>query len=179
MAAAGLIIVTQVVGVLTASQSASDLAQALNNLVALVSLLVLLLALVGLYMHLSDDMGSLGLIGFVVAFVGTALVAGDWWFEAFVGPVLSEVAPQVFERPPSGWLLAGGVATFVLFAIGWVLFGIATLRTTVFPRPAPLLLIVGGAVGLLAGTPPFQVLLGLAVGWVGFWLYRSDRSARP
>ena len=42
------------------------------------------------------------LIAFLVAFLGTVLVAGDWWFEAFVVPWLADVAPQSLEVTPSG-----------------------------------------------------------------------------
>jgi hypothetical protein len=176
MAAAGLIVLTQVVGLLTARQTAGDLPQTLNNVAELVGVILLLLALVGLYARQSATTGRLGVAGFLVAFVGTTLLAGDWWFEAFVGPVLAQVAPQILDLPPGGWLLAGGVSTFVLFAIGWVLFGIASLRGRVFPRGAAALLVVGGAIGLLAGTPPYQIPLALAVGWLGYWLSRFDRE---
>ena len=67
--------------------------------------------------------GALGLAGFLVAFAGTTLLAGDWWFEAFVGPVIAQAAPQILDLPPGGWLLAGGISTFVLFAIGWCCSG--------------------------------------------------------
>lgn len=162
IAAGGLIAVHQVVGVLTARQSATDLPHALNNVLGLVALVLLLLALVGLYARQWEATGGLGLVGFLLAFAGTTLVAGDWWFEAFVGPVLADAAPALLERPPGGWLLTGGATTFTAFAIGWALFGIASLRARVFPRPASVLLIVGGVAGLLAGTPPYQVPLALS-----------------
>ena len=142
---------------------------------------LLLLALVGLYERQQEAAGRLGLVGFFSAFVGTLLAAGDWWFELFATPFYADLAPQAVEADASGSLLTGGRITFSLFALGWVLFGVASVRAGVFPRLAAVLLIVGGVAGYLAGFPPFQVLLAIAVGWIGYWLYKSDRTgtARP
>ena len=55
------------------------------------SVLVLLLplGLVGLYARQSEAAGLLGLMGFVVAFAGTVLVAGFAWTATFVAPAPS------------------------------------------------------------------------------------------
>jgi hypothetical protein len=50
---------------------------------ALLGMGALLLALTGLYTRESAALGRIGLIGYVTAFLGTLMVAGDWWFEAF------------------------------------------------------------------------------------------------
>jgi hypothetical protein len=67
------------------------------------------------------------------------------------------------------------VATSALFAIGWALLGVASLRAGVFPRRTAVLLTMAGVAGILALVSPFQVPLALAVGWMGWWLLRSDR----
>lgn len=117
-------------------------------------------------------MGRLGLIGFLAAFCGTVLVTGDWWFEAFAVPWLAQVAAQALEAAPSGTLIMGATAGFALFASGWALFGIASFRSRLFPRWSAVLLIVGGALGFLAGTPPFLIVLAVGVGWIGYWLQK-------
>ena len=53
---------------------------------------------------------------------------------------------------------------------------IATFRANVFPRPAAALLILGGLVGILAGSTPYQVPLALAVGWIGISLLRAHQT---
>lgn len=148
----------------------------LYNILKLSGFVLLLLGLVGLYARQSVAGGMLGLIGFLVAFLGTVLVAGDWWFEAFVVPWLAEVAPQTLELTPSGTLIAGGVTGFALFASGWVLFEIASFRSRVFPRWASILLIVGGMLGFQAGFPPYLIVLAMGVGWIGYWLHKNGEA---
>jgi len=62
--------------------------------------------------------GRLGLTGYLVAFLGTLLVAGDWWFESFVAPRIAAVAPEVMSGTTTGSLAVGAAATFGLFALG-------------------------------------------------------------
>jgi hypothetical protein len=181
MIAAALIVVSQglnlALGLAMGAQSADSVVHTAKYGLALFALYALLLALTGLYLRQADHAGRLGLAGYLVAFLGTLLVAGDWWFESFIAPRIAAIAPEVMTGAISGSLLVGAAATFGLFAIGWLTFGIATFRANVYPRPAAVLLIIGGAVGILAGSTPYQVPLALAVGWIGFALMRSEREA--
>jgi hypothetical protein len=191
MAAAVMIVVEQLIGLarlaggVPEDEEISEFVQEpLSSVYATLELLgfaLLLLALVGLYERQQKAAATLGLVGFFGAFLGTLLAAGDWWFELFATPFYADLAPRAVEADASGSLLTGGTITFTSFAFGWVLFGIASVRAGVFPRLTAMLLIIGGVAGYLAGFPPFQVPLAIAVGWIGFWLYKSDRTgaARP
>lgn len=143
---------------------------------ALLGMCVLLLALTALYTRESSALGRLGLIGYLTAFLGTLLVAGDWWFEAFVVPAIAAEAPEVLAQSPSGSALVGVVATIGLYTIGWVLFGVAALRAGVFARPAVVLMIVGGLAGVLALSTPYQIPLAVAAGWIGIRLKPAPRG---
>jgi hypothetical protein len=150
-----------------------------NGLLTLLAVYLLLLGLVGLYARQSAASGTLGLVGFLVAVLSTMLLAGAWWLEAFAVPYAADEAPALVAEPPTGRLLAGGTVSFGVFALGWVLFGVASVRARVFPRDAAILLIIGGLVGLLiAVVPGAGVPLALAVGWMGMWLLRSDRGGQ-
>ena len=98
------------------------------------------------------------------------MVAGDWWFEAFVVPTIATAAPAVLDLPLSGSVLVGAIATVGLYTVGWTLFGIAALRAHAFPRAAALLLLVGGLAGPLALSTPYQIPLAIAIGWIGLTL---------
>ena len=144
---------------------------------ALFAMYALFLALTGLYLRQADAGGKVGLAGYLIAFLGTLLIAGDWWFESFIAPQIAAVAPQVMSGAITGSMAVGAAATFGLFAVGWTIFGIATFRASVFPRPAAALLIIGGLVGILAGSTPYQIPLAIAVGWIGVSLMRSHQSS--
>jgi len=172
---AGLFLLTSE---LPLSESIKSTPATLYNILKLSGFVLLLMGLVGLYVRQSVAGGMLGLIGFLVAFSGTVLVAGDWWFETFAVPWLAEVAPQALGVTPSGTLIAGGMTGFALFALGWVLFGIASFSAQIFPRWASIVLIVGGVLGFQAGSPPFLVVLALGVGWMGFWLQKYGEAMK-
>jgi len=112
----------------------------------------------------------------VTAFLGTLMVAGDWWFEAFAIPLIATAAPAVLDLPPSGPLLVGAIATVGLYTVGWTLFGLAALRARAFPRAAALLLLAGGLAGPLALSTPYQIPLAIAIGWIGLTLESEPRS---
>ena len=137
----------------------------------------LLIALGGLYATQATAAGRLGLIGYLVAALGTLLIAGDWWYEAFVGPQIAALAPELLKTAPSGSILIGAAISVGSFALGWVIIGIATYRAHVFPRGAAILTVIGGVAGILALSAPFQIPLALAVGWMGTSLLGAGAGA--
>ena len=82
-------------------------------------------------------LGRLGLIGYLIAFIGTLMVAGDWWFEAYAIPKIATEAPEFLDLPPSGSALVGVIATVGLYTVGWTLFGAAPSDPAPF-RASPL-----------------------------------------
>jgi len=177
VAAASLILFTQLISFLL-DENVPSIPVVVNSVLKLLALFFLLLGLVGLYAHQSEAAGPLGLVGFLAAFLGTLLLSGDLWLEAFAFPYLGEVAPRVIEKTPTGTLAVGGLASFITFAIGWVLFAVASLRARVFARGAAIVLIAGGVIGFgFVIFPGAGILLALAVGWMGSSLGRSDRGS--
>ena len=178
--AAILIILSQimrlVVGRLLGPDSAATWAHTVTYVLALLGMGTLLLALTALYTRESAALGRLGLIGYLTAFFGTLMVAGDWWFEAFVVPMIATAAPAVLDLPISGSVLVGAIATVGLYTMGWMLFGLAVLRTRAVPRPAALLLLASGLLGPLALSTPYQIPLAIAIGWIGLTLASESRS---
>jgi len=116
----------------------------------LLGFLLLLGALIGLYVRQAEAAGALGLVGFLVAFLGTSLLIGGSWEEAFGTPTPAEVAPQaVSSEGPPEWLVFGFIISGLLFSLGWVLFGVSTLRARVYRRAAAILLILGALLTLM------------------------------
>ena len=162
------------------SPSAEDWASGLSIFQGMLFLLgAVLLAggLVGLYADRKDDLGVLGAAGFIIAFVGTVLTAGNYWDSAFAVPALAKEAPALVEAGPPPLVMFGVVASLALLAIGWVLLGLAFLRSRVYPRWAAMLLMVGAVLAFL--PLPFSTIpFGAAVAWIGMLsLSPSGRGA--
>ena len=64
-------------------------------------------------------------------------------------------------------------------ALGWVLYGLATLRARVFPMLAAIGLVGTGLIAFRSSIPPYGVPLGLVVAGLGAWLMASDRAEAP
>src|SRR5919112_5300648 len=101
--AAVLIILSQVMrlagGGLLGPDWVTTPAYTLTYTVTLLGMAALLLALTAIYTRESAALGRLGLIVYVTAFLGTVMVAGDWWFEAFAIPMIATAAPAVLDLP--------------------------------------------------------------------------------
>jgi hypothetical protein len=106
---------------------------------------LLLIGLVGLYARQSEAAGPLGLAGFLVAFLGTALNMGFFWAILFLTPILAVEAPVLLDEGPT----PGFFFTLITFTVGWMLFGVATLRARVYPRIAAIVLIIGAVLAIL------------------------------
>jgi len=177
IAAAALILVSQmsqVIFPLILPESFWIATQTLRMGLAFAAMFALLVALTGLHARQSAKTGMLGLVGYLIASLGTMLVAGNWWYEAFIGPVLRQQAPELLATAISGSILIGAALTAATFAAGWATFGVASFRAGVFPRRAAVLMTIAGVAGILAQISPFQIPLALAVGWIGLSIIRSD-----
>lgn len=157
---------------LEAADAASSPSQTIVFGSYLIGTVLLLLGLIGLYASQSHAAGILGFVGFLLAFAGTALTAGAIWFELFVSP---EVAAQSPDLATDELGFTGFILSFLLAAVGWLLFAIATLRARVYPRPAAALLVAGALVSfvpLFVEVPATGLLLSVSVAWLGFVLWR-------
>jgi len=141
---------------------------------ALGSLALLPLALVALWLQQRDRMGRFGALAFAAALVGTVLAVGAQWTYVFVVPYFADAAPELVNES-SGIALVGFLISYAALAAGWVAFGVATLRTRVFPRWAAVLLIAGGAISIVP-MPSRTLVLALALALLGLQLLRAPRE---
>src|SRR5919107_6240147 len=92
----------------------------------LLSMVLLVWAFIGIYGPQSRAAGTFGLWTFVVAFLGTALAAGNTWAEVFVYPTLAQVAPDMlsggFMTEASSYMSTGLSMSYPLFFLGLILF---------------------------------------------------------
>ena len=150
------------------SEAATSTAFFLPSGAQLLAMALLLIGLVALFVRQAEAFGALGLTGFVLALLGTTLAAGAAWSQVFVVPRLAEVAPAVADQG-AGSVLAGFLLSFLVFGVGWLVFGVATLRARVFPRWAVIVLMVGAVISIIP-LPSRALIVEIAAGYLGFTL---------
>jgi hypothetical protein len=148
----------------------------------------------GLYLRQMPRAGWLGLAGFV-------LFAASWWLqtsyvftELLVLPPLAAVSPELVDSFLSivnqhpGTLDIGQFGTVynivgLLYLLGGILLGVATLRAGVLPRVPSALLALAALATPAAALLPHElqryaaVPMGIAFIWLGFALWSSRRTA--
>jgi len=145
-----------------------------------------------------EEVGWFGLAGFALFSLWLVLVPGFTLFEAFILPLLAIDAPKfaadflgTFTGAavetnlgilPTLWSLVG-----VLYILGPLLFGIATLRAGILSRWAAGLLAVTATLTPLAALFPHEIQryagipVGVAVAWLGYslWSERREHASEP
>jgi hypothetical protein len=142
------------------------------------SFVALVLALVRIHARHTRAAGRLGAVAFPAAVLGTMALGADMWFEAFASPWLVGEVPAVLTAERTVLWQAGYLSAYLLFALGWTLFGLASLRARVLPAAVGAALVLGGLVGFWAARPPFALPLALAVAAAGLWPRRSPTVSR-
>lgn len=156
-----------------------------------------LLGVTGLYARQVRESGWLGLAGYLVFSLFWALQAPYVFAEAFIVPHLT-AAPAFVQGwlamagGPAGGMNLGALATVyqvvgILYVLGGLLFGIATVRAHILSRWAAGLLIVAPLVAPMAGLLPGElhriaaVPMGIALAWLGYslWSERREQALEP
>jgi hypothetical protein len=158
-----------------------------SHLVYWVSATLMLYSLVGLYARQADKAGWLGLVGFLLALIGTAFVGTIFFISSTILPLVAAGSPAIFDQvmtPP-----AFAVPVLVVgFILGYILFGVATMRAGVFPRWSGPLLVLGVSLFMISEMPLFDltlshliatfgdVIFGIGLAWMGYALWSEKRE---
>ncbi len=148
--------------------------------------LLLLIGLPAISARQASHAGWLGLVGFVLTFIGGFLFTSFSVTALLILPWLAQVAPKLAagNGPPA--IFVYFLVASLLFAVGGILLGIATMRAGVLPRWAGLLIIISAVLGLVSfplngiissivGTVSFA-LFGLGLAWIGYALVSGGTS---
>jgi len=155
-----------------------------------------MLGIAGIYARQVEKLVWLGLAGYLMFSLFWAFSVALHFIEAFISPVLANVAPKFVEgllglvtNTPSEINLGalptvyGVLIGVVGYVLGGLLFGIAMFRARVLPRWAGGLLAIGTLLPVLLSSVVhhpfdrlFAVPVGLALAWLGYALWSERRE---
>ena len=141
------------------------------------ALALLLVGLLGMYARQGTGIKRLGVLGVLIACVGTVFEIGYLLVDGFIAPMLASSAPANLHATDVHVLLGRSIgpvaATFPLFelcfVVGYLMLALATLDARIFPRWTGYWLLAGALLfGPLTLLPPFVTDLGAALVGLGF-----------
>jgi hypothetical protein len=152
-----------------------------------ISAILMQFGLVGLYVRQAKAIGLFGLASFVLAFIGTSIVASIMVMMTTVIPLVATEAADLLTAAMTPPTLA--LAMFAVgFGLGYLLFGAAMMRAAVLPRWSGLLLIIGVLLFIVSEAQLFDPMLshvivtvgdlafGLGFAWAGYALWSEGNT---
>jgi hypothetical protein len=194
MLAGGLFIAVQLLHPHDTLSSVTTDAWAIVHRMTIAMCILGLLGITGIYARQAEETGWFGLAGFLLLSLFYVSTMAFVFVETFILPVLATNEPKFVEGflglvtgtaseinlgpLPVLWLITG-----VMYMLGGLLFGIATLRARILPRWAAGLLAFGTVLPLLASSllphpydRIFAVPVGVSLIWLGYALWSERRE---
>jgi hypothetical protein len=150
------------------------------NILGVSGSIIGLLGLVGIFIKGSEAFGTWGMIGFILAFIGTMLLTGALLWDTIIWPILASYNPSIldFQGPiySSKTFVPFFMIAGLMYGAGYVVFGITMAKSGVFPLWASMMLAVGAPLfGLGSMFGKMQVyprsvgitLFGIGLIWIG------------
>lgn len=157
-----------------------------NNARTFITTTLLVFALMALYAQQAERTGVLGLVGFVLAEISLILNIGFRFIDLLVGSQILGQYPEAVNAILQGPYGLVTMLTFAVFAIGYVLFGAASLKARQFPRWASWMLIVGAVLSyatvfVMLPLNVGAILSNAGLAWMGWsmWSPQVASSAQP
>jgi hypothetical protein len=141
-----------------------------------VACILMMLFLPRAYSLQAQRCGFLGFLGFVLAFIGSALMVGVFMHDGYALP---HEATLTTWLKPVGTMNGAVIVAAIAFVGGFVVFRLATMKAGVFSRWARALPILGSIIINLpwALLDIGASLLGAGLAWVGIGSYSAISTA--
>lgn len=156
--------------------------------------ILFVVGITGLYARQVEAAGWLGLAGYLMFSLSWVITTSLVFTQLFINPLLATASPAFVESflgmingyPGAmniGALPALNTVAGLLYALGGLIFGIATFRAGVLPRRAAALLAIGAVAPIVLAMLPhpldrtLAVPMGVAMAWLG-WGFLSERRVQ-
>jgi len=173
--------------------SVTTSAWAIIQSLKLVMCVLFVVGITGLYTRQVAAAGRLGLAGYLLFSLSWVILMPFVFTQALIIPVLATASPAFVEsflgivNNHPGEMNIGALPALynvsgLLYALGGLVFGIASLRARVLPRGAAALLAVGAVAPIVLSMLPhpldrtLAVPMGLAMAWLGWGLLAERRA---
>ena len=160
----------------------------LLNSVSMLAIIMGIIGMPGLYLKQFKNSGWLMLLGLIITLSALVMKAAAVSWEFIIWPALLKANPGSTLLTESLIYKDAGILSFygiftLLFVLGYILFGIASFKSGVFPKWSAILLIIGGpAYAILLSVPPFGIigliLYAFGLFGFGFTLYNNSNGER-
>jgi hypothetical protein len=150
------------------------------NLLGVLGSIAGLVGLIGIYLYVADDIGTTGLIGFLLAFIGTLLLTIPLVWDTILWPILTSHDASLLDFNGPIYTSKTFVPFFVLaglvYSSGYIILGIVLVKSGVYPSWSSIFLAVGAPLfGLGAMFGKLQVyprsigitLMCIGLIWIG------------
>jgi hypothetical protein len=162
----------------------------LVNILGSLGSLLGILGLVGLYFSLEDEISTVATAGFLIAMAGSILMFVALMRDTIMWPILAKHDPSLLDFTGPIYTSKTFVPFFIfsglLYAAGYVIFGLALANSSLFPQWAGHLMAWGAllfAVGAMFGSLQVYIrsvgLTALTIGtiWLGYLLIKLSEGS--
>lgn len=127
------------------------------NTAVLISTFLILLGLVGLYLKQAEKAGRWGLAGFIFTLIGIVYYTCIQYYETILWPVIAAQSSKLFQAvgfsPTNTLFYIAFMFSGLFWALGFIILGVTTTRSGIFPKWAGILFTVGAVVFGLGMVP--------------------------
>ena len=149
----------------------------------IIGLIAALFLVIGLMRILFEEESSLGLLGVIISIFGVVLFTAVQFEETFVWPLLARYSDNLLEINGPMFTNLSWLSIYiimgVLFALGFIIIAIHSLRRNIFPKTPSILMIIGAPIFGSGIYLPIMIrtigliFLSISIIWIGFFKLKN------
>lgn len=153
------------------------------NIIGLIAALFLVIGLMRILFEEESSLGLLGLLGVILSIFGVVLFTAVQFEETFVWPLLARYSDNLLEINGPMFTNLSWLSIYiimgVLFALGFIIIAIHSLRRNIFPKTPSILMIIGAPIFGSGIYLPIMIrtigliFLSISFIWIGFFKLKN------